>query len=54
MKQGNFARGLIRGLANQSVFKRRAPDKLAGFFRAPTKRPVFKPLTYAPVKPIGR
>jgi hypothetical protein len=52
--KGNFARGLIKGLANQSVFKRRAPDKLAGFFRSPTKRTVFKPLTYAPFRPSDR
>lgn len=55
-RNGITARGLLGKLYEQRQFKRRAPDKLAGFWRSPTKRYVrtLRPLTYAPTRPIGR
>jgi hypothetical protein len=55
-RNGTTARGLLGKLYEQRQFKRRPPDKLAGFWRRPSVRYVrtLKPLTYAPQRPIGR
>lgn len=44
MRHKASGRGLLSALQAQVVFKRKNPDKLAGFYRIESKRRTFVPL----------